>query len=182
MSKGFNPNPKLGQAYSSLKTQIELLIKQSQSDSNLIPIFHTTKKRFAILRQVVNDLAINRPELNFKVFRDRYCCVITETEAGKEGFSYTWVEESKQSNRWLVMAQPPGATRFDSLSVRSREEDARKIALEALNTIRNFPLNEWDNRYKSEYYWDFVQSLAADDENILEMIASQSNPNPDIKT
>ena len=80
------------------------------------------------------------------------------------------------------MAQPPGATRFDSLSVRSREEDARKIALEALNTIRNFPLNEWDNRYKSEYYWDFVQSLATDDENILEMIASQSNPNPDIKT
>ena len=61
MSKGFNPNPKLGQAYSSLKTQIELLIKQSQSDSNLIPIFHTTNKRFAILRQVVNDLAINRP-------------------------------------------------------------------------------------------------------------------------
>ncbi len=184
MSKGFNPSPKPGKAYSSIKNQIELLIKQSQNDSNLIPIFHTTKKRFAILKQVANNLAISKPDFNFKVFsdnQDRYCCVVTKTNLGKEGFSYTWVEQSKISNKWLVMAQPPGATRFDSLTVWNTEADARKVALEILDRIKTFPLNEWDKKHDSEYYRRFLRSLPADEDSIVGMITPESIVNFDIE-
>lgn len=184
MSKGFNPNPKPGKAYSSIKNQIELLIKQSQNDSNLIPIFHTTKKRFAILKQVANDLAISRLDLNFKVFsdnQDRYCCVVTETLPGEKGFSYAWVEQSKISNKWLVMAQPPGATRVDSLTVWNTEIDARKVALEILNTIRTFPLDEWDKKHNSEYYRRFLRSLPMDDDSVVGIMTPESIVNFDIE-
>ncbi|MEA5595746.1 hypothetical protein [Rivularia sp. UHCC 0363] len=192
MSKGFNPNPKPDKVYLSIKTQIELLIKQSQSDEqssavgdhNLIPIFHTTKKRFAILKRVANDLAISTPNLNFTVLsdnEDRYCCVVTETNPGEKGFSYTWVEQSKISNKWLVMAQPPGATRFDSLTVWNSEADARRIALEIFNTIKNFPLNEWNKKHDSKYYRSFLRSLPPDDDSVVGIMTPQSIANFDIE-
>ena len=184
MFKGFNPNPKPGQAYSSIKNQIELLIKKYLLDRSLIPVFHTGKKRFAILKRVANDLAISNPDLNFIVFigeDDRYCCAITETNPGEKGFSYTWVEQSTRSGKWLVMAQPPGATRFDSLTVWNNEVDARRISLEILDTIKTFPLDEWNKKHDSEYYRRFLRSLPADEDGVVGVITPESIVNFDIE-
>ncbi|MEA5574434.1 hypothetical protein [Calothrix sp. UHCC 0171] len=140
MSKGYNPNPNSRKIYSSIKTQIRLLINKYKSDKNAIHVFETTKIRFEILRQVAFDLAVRNPNLHFQVFDDRCCCIVTQHIPLKEAFSYTWVKQSEVSGKWLVMAVPPGATRIDSLTVWIKEEDARKVALRILNKIRNFPL------------------------------------------
>lgn len=167
MPKGFNPNPKPGHIYSSIKAQIELLIKQFQNDKESIPVFKTTEKRFAVLKQVVNEIALDRSDLYFKVFSDEHCCIVTEHIPIEQGFSYVWLEQSKISGKWLVIAQPPGATRYETLTVWNKQEDANKVALEILSFIKKFPLDEWDKKYESKYYHSFIKSIPPDDDSII---------------
>ena len=68
MAKGFNPNPRPGRVYTSLISQIKLLINNFEEDDKQIPVFKTTNKRFEILRQVVNDAGTHKKRLIFSSF------------------------------------------------------------------------------------------------------------------
>ena len=79
------------------------------------------------------------------------------------------------------MAQPPGATRFDSLTVWNTEVDARRVALEILDTIKTFPLDEWNKKHDSEYYRSFLRSLPPDDDSVVKIMTPESIANFDIE-
>ncbi|MBW4512805.1 MAG: hypothetical protein KME64_40890 [Scytonematopsis contorta HA4267-MV1] len=178
MSKGFNPNPKKGQTYLSIENQIERLLEQCEKDKNSTPVFQTYKKRLQVLKQVAHDLAVSKPDYHFSVFSDDVRCVITEHKPLEYGFSYTWLEQSKISGKWMVMAKPPGSTRYDCLTVR-KEEEARKVALDIIESIRNFPVEEWDKKYQSKYYRSLLRSLPMDDDSITSLITPDTLVNFD---
>ncbi|MEA5594769.1 hypothetical protein [Rivularia sp. UHCC 0363] len=79
------------------------------------------------------------------------------------------------------MAQPPGATRFDSLTVWNTEADARRVALEIFDPIKTFPLDEWNKKHDSKYYRSFLRSLPMDEDGVVGMMSPQSIVNFDIE-
>jgi hypothetical protein len=155
--------------YSSIKDQLELMIKSFRNNSKALPIFQTTVERFAVLRQVASDLASDYTDLNFRVFDDSYCCVVLPYVPLDENCSYTWLQKSDTKSEWSVMALPPGAIRADCLTVCKQESSARQAALDILNSIRTFPLHEWDLKDESEYYQTLLLSLPQDSRNIIEI-------------
>lgn len=181
MTKGFNPNPKPGRIYSSIMSQIKLLIRRLEKGENIVPVFQTTNNRFPVLKQVVRDLALMEPNLHFQIFED-CSCVITERIPLKKLFDYVWVEQSTISLKWLVMASPPGALRYDCLTVWKQESDARQLASDILYIINNFPLVEWNKKYESEYYRNFLRSLPFDEDSITGLINDDGVMNFDINT
>lgn len=104
------------------------------------------------------------PDLKFSVFTDEKCCLVSKHIPLKEELSYTWVEQSEVSDKWLVFARPPGATRCDSLTVWNKKEDAENVATEILDSIRKFPLDEWNKKHSSKYYRNFLDNLPDDDD------------------
>ncbi|RUS94928.1 hypothetical protein DSM106972_091790 [Dulcicalothrix desertica PCC 7102] len=180
MSKFFNEYFQEDKVYSSLKNQIVNLInerstvkKNQQLDNDLVPVFSTTENRFPVLRKVVRDLAIKNPHLNFQVFDGDFACLVSEHIPLKEEFSYTWVEKSPRTGKYLVMARPPAASRKDSLCVWKNEVDARNVAQQILNKIREFPIQAWDAKHSSDFYKKFLRTLPDDDDEILGLV----NPN-----
>ena len=182
MAKGFNPNPRPGRVYTSLISQIKLLINNFEEDDKQIPVFKTTNKRFEILRQVVNDFAPTRKDLYFQVFSEENLCVITKQIPLDKTFSYAWVEQSEISGKWLVMASPPGAIRYDCLTVWKSEEDARQVASDILERITNFPLDDWDKKNESKYYRNFLEELPFDEDSITGLITESRVVNFDVNT
>lgn len=170
-NKGFNPNPSPGRVYQSIMNQINLLALQAKRDNTKIPVFQTTKKRLETMRQVVFDVAQNYPDIHFQVFGDCTCWISQEIHLAK-ALCYTWVEQSTQSGKWLVLASPPGALRYDCLSVYKDKDKAVELALEMLPTIRAFDLSEWDKKYNSSKYLELIRSLPFDDDSIVGTITS----------
>ena len=181
MAKGFNPNPQPGRIYSSLMSQISLLSQRVEKGGNIVPVFQTTNDRFSSLKQVVIDLAIIKPNLHFQLFED-YSCIITKNIPLTKFFDYVWVEQSKISLKWLVIASPPGALRYDCLTVWKLESDAHQVASDISDIIRNFPVTEWNKKYESEYYRNFIRSLPEDDDSIVGLITDDGVTRFDVST
>ncbi|BDA71532.1 hypothetical protein CAL7716_056980 [Calothrix sp. PCC 7716] len=179
MSKFFNEHFQEDKIYSSLKAQIISLInsrstvkKNQQLDKDLIPVFSTTQNRFPILRKVVRDLAITNPHLNFQVFDGDFACIVSEHIPVEEGFSYTWVEKSRMTGKYLVMACPPAGLRKYSLSVWNSGVDARNVAQQILSQIREFPIQAWDAKQNSDFFKKFLRTLPDDDDEIIGLVNS----------
>lgn len=123
------------------------------------------------MRQVVFDVAQNYHDLHFQVFGNCTCLISKEIHLAK-AFCYTWVEQSTESGKWLVLASPPGALRYDCFSVYNDKDRAVELANVLLPTIRAFDISEWDKKYNSSKYLELIRSLPLDDDSIVGITTS----------
>jgi len=178
MGKGFNPKP--GKIYSNIMFQMKFLVKKFQEEK-LAGIFETSPEKQGYLQQVIRDLAITYPSLHFQIFDGNSCLIGPHIPLTKMS-SYVWVEQSERSSKWLVMASPPGAMSYQSLTVWRKKSDADKVASDILETIRIFPLEEWEKKHESKYYREFIRSLPDDDDSITNIITPDGIINFDINS
>ena len=155
----------------SLKKQItrfcQLALKTKEKKFYL---FSTSKKRLKYLAKAAHSLAQEYPQLFFLVnpFNEDSSSStlgIVRKEVGKEGLSYTWVEKSTITNKWLVQVMPPGARRARCLTVYQDEERAKAMAFELEPLIASMPLTDWRSRKNT--YQELLESLPEDDDGII---------------
>ncbi|MDJ0536930.1 MAG: hypothetical protein QNJ70_31335 [Xenococcaceae cyanobacterium MO_207.B15] len=171
MGKGFGKSEKKKTAVDSLSTQLRYYAKIKRYSPKEVVIFQTSKKRFVPLGYAVNQVANEYPELYFKIFLNEGQPAVIIAEKGEEEYdSYCWVSQSSLTNKWLVMARPPGAEEPRSLSVWKDFEKAKVISQELEPKIRSFPLKDWQQQLLSPLYVELLKSLPDDDDEVVGIV------------
>ena len=168
MKKGFGETVPSGIEASLIRQLVrpcQLVLNEQQEDAEFM--FYTTKKRLSSLRKVVHSLAQQYPQLFFRVvlFEGSSVARIAKKRICKEGYSYTWVEKSSYSGKWLVMAIPPGAREHRSLVVFNDKTKAEEVANSIEPLIVRMPLSDWHKRGKA--YQALLSSLPEDEDGII---------------
>ncbi len=168
MGKGFGKSQKKKTAVDSLKTQLRNYARFKLSKPEEVVIFQTTKKRGGKLAIAVNQLASEFPELHFQVFSFEGTPSVGIAEKADEEYrNYCWIEQSEITNKWLVMACPPGIEFARSLSVWKDKQKAETVKQQLEPIIRSFPLKDWEQEMSSPLYMELLNSLPPDDDEAV---------------
>jgi hypothetical protein len=148
----------------SLEHQINRL-SQRVEEQEVVTFFTVWERRNALSR-VVNRLARKRRKLHFQVCpwekEEVVLLLILPHKSNKKGESYTWVEQSKLTGKWLVMASPPGAYDIKCITVWNEQNKALEISSEIFESILNMPLQDW--QLKKGKFKGMLASLPDDDD------------------
>lgn len=151
----------------SLERQINHCLKKAKSQE--VVVFTTTPKRKRVLSHVVNYLAKKHTDIHFQVFFDKEyhapMVVICPHEDNKKEMSYTWVEQSNLTGKFLVMASPPGAYGYGCITVWKDQDKAIEISSRIFNSILNMPLKDWELRQGE--FKKLLDSLPDDDDEAI---------------
>ncbi len=168
MGKGFGKSQKKKTAVDSLKTQLRNYARLKLSKPEEVLIFQTSKNRGRKLAIAVNQLASEFPELHFQVFSfEGIPSVGIGEKADEEYRNYCWIEQSDLTNKWLVMACPPGIEFARSLSVWKDKQKAETVKQQIEPIIRSFPLKDWEQELASTLYMELLNSLPPDDDEAV---------------
>ncbi|MCP2727322.1 hypothetical protein [Limnofasciculus baicalensis] len=170
MHKGFNPNPKTENATERISKQLIRLVKEFEKNQRqTIPIFQTTPKHLFALSSAVHQAAQQFSDLHFEVeYLEGPLVKISEHKSNRKGFSYTWVETSNTTGKWLLMAAPPGAWDYRCLSVWRDRDKAIEVSDSIYQEVKTMPLGDWYKRIGT--YQLLIESIPDDDDTVVSVM------------
>jgi hypothetical protein len=171
MAKGFGSN----KSHTNLVNAISELIEEATQGKLVKLTVPLSKKQ--LLSEVVNSIAPKFKEVHFQVFEKTgndpaLFLLIALREAMRKGFSYTWVEQSKLTKKWLVMASPPGSFHYGCLSVWKEQNSAIFQANEVFEQILWMPVHDW--KYKRGKYKELIKFLPRDEDSVIGFINKET--------
>lgn len=173
-SKGFG-NPKLSKelekSVKSIKNQLLTIFINITSKNETVPLFSTARKQ--ALQIAVNQIAQERSDIYIRVGHDKEMgtfAFVMACQEGIENHDYLWLEQSKITNKWLLMAQCPGAFRYDCLNAYLNKEDAQAALIKVRPLIWSMPLEEWEAHLQSPVYREMLNQVPDGDDELIGII------------
>lgn len=147
MGKGFGKRENnIEKLKNNIRRSIRAKIKRSEETSTVSFVI-TEKKNQRIGQKVTWELAQEYPELGFVFvkedsydFNNKYPLVLISSEVPLN----TLVSQSKISENWKVVVQPPGAIYPRTIVAYKDKEKAESVAKSILLKVRKFDYSKWD--------------------------------------
>lgn len=173
-SKGFgNPqiSKELDKSVRSIKKQLLTLFAHTENKPDVVPLFNSSRQR--ALQIAVNQIAQERSDIYIQVLHNKElgtCAFVLACQEGVEHNDYLWLEQSKITNKWLLMAHCPGAFRHDCLNAYINKEDAQAALIKVRPLIWPMPLEEWEAHRQSPVYREMLNQVPDGDDEIIGII------------